>query len=500
MLDTSFAIHPGKKAKLLNSSYTDIGKLLKAEKEETVFLFQCEFGFARVSFYTEDTARVTMNPAGYPSFDSSFALIKEPENINVNMTDEEDKMILAASRISVAIQKKPFRISVYRGDGTLLVSEGARGMGFNEKKEVICYKEMDHEDHFYGFGEKSGFLNKRGEKMTMWNTDVYAPHNPEIDSLYQSIPFFTTLRNGRAHGIFFDNTVKSAFDLKTDEDSYSFGAEGGQLDYYVMTGPTPKEVLQQYTELTGRMNMPPKWAIGYHQSRYSYETEAEDRALVQSFQEKGIPVDAIYLDIHYMDGYRVFTFDHERFPNPKKLVQDLLEMGIRVVPIVDPRVKEDPEYKTYQEGTYEDHFCKYIEGHPYFGDVWPGESAFPDFTNTKTREWWGRNHKFYSDMGNHGIWNDMNEPAVFNETKTMDIKVLHGNNGHPKTHRELHNVYGLLMGESTYNGMKKLIGGDRPFLLTRAGYASGTTHRVVYLPHGMIIGQTPYMKAVSMSL
>ncbi len=219
------------------------------------------------------------------------------------------------------------------------------------------------------------------------------------------------------------------------------------------------------------MNIPPKWAIGYHQSRYSYETEAEVRALVQSFQEKGIPVDAIYLDIHYMDGYRVFTFDHERFPNPKKLVQDLLEMGIRVVPIVDPGVKEDPEYKTYQEGTYEDHFCKYIEGHPYFGDVWPGKSAFPDFTNTKTREWWGQNHKFYSDMGIHGIWNDMNEPAVFNETKTMDIKVLHGKNGHPKTHRELHNVYGLLMGESTYNGMKKLIGGDRPFLLTRAGYA-----------------------------
>ncbi|UZJ77431.1 TIM-barrel domain-containing protein [Fictibacillus sp. KU28468] len=166
----------------------------------------------------------------------------------------------------------------------------------------------------------------------------------------------------------------------------------------------------------------------------------------------------------------------------------------------DTGVKEDPEYKTYQEGTYEDHFCKYIEGHPYFGDVWPGKSAFPDFTNTKTREWWGRNHKFYSDMGIHGIWNDMNEPAVFNEMKTMDIKMLHGNNGHPKTHRELHNLYGLLMGESTYNGMKKLIGGDRSFLLTRAGYASGTTHRVVYLPHGMIIGQKPYMKAVSMSL
>lgn len=339
---------------------------------------------------------------------------------------------------------------------------------------------MEPEDHFYGFGEKTGFLDKRGEKMTMWNSDVYAPHNPETDSLYQSIPYFMTLRNGFAHGIFFDNTFKTTFDFRSEETNYSFSAEGGQINYYVLAGPTPKDVLEQYTFLTGRMPIPPKWAIGYHQSRYSYETEQEVRELAKTFIEKGIPLDVIYLDIHYMDGYRVFTFDKERFPNPKQLIKDLKEQGIRIVPIVDPGVKEDPEYYIYQEGIRGDHFCKYIEGNIYFGDVWPGNSAFPDFTSSKVRKWWGEKHRFYSDLGIEGIWNDMNEPAVFNETKTMDVKVMHDNDGDPRTHRELHNIYGLMMGESTYSGMKKQLNGKRPFLLTRAGYSGIQRYAAVW--------------------
>jgi alpha-glucosidase len=353
-------------------------------------------------------------------------------------------------------------------------------MGFNEKKEVICFKEMDKDDHFYGFGEKTSFLDKRGEKMTMWNSDVYAPHNPEIDALYQSIPYFMTIRNGDAHGIFFDNTFKTVFDMKTSNDSYSFSAEGGQLDYYVFAGPTPKAVLEQYSEITGRMPIPPKWALGYHQSRYSYETEQEVRELANNFLEKNIPLDAIYLDIHYMDGYRVFTFDEERFPNPAGLIQDLKDAGIHVVPIVDPGVKEDPEYFVYQEGVKGDRFCKYIEGNVYFGDVWPGKSAFPDLTNSDVRKWWGEKHKFYTDLGIEGIWNDMNEPAVFNETKTMDLKVMHDNDGDPKTHREMHNLYGLLMGEATYEGMKAQLNGNRPFLLTRAGFAGVQRYGTVW--------------------
>ncbi len=196
---------------------------------------------------------------------------------------------------------------------------------------MICYKEMDREDHFYGFGEKTSFLDKRGEKMTMWNSDVFAPHNPEIDALYESIPYFMTVNQGKAYGSFFDNTYKTTFDMKTYEETYSFSAEGGLINYYLMAGPEPKDVITQYSYLTGRMPLPPKWAIGYHQSRYSYETEEEVRELVKNFKEKQIPLDAVYLDIHYMNGYRVFTFDEERYPDPGKLMNDLKKEGIHVV-------------------------------------------------------------------------------------------------------------------------------------------------------------------------
>jgi alpha-glucosidase len=480
MKDTSFAIHPGNKKQLKDSPYRDIGDLVSCKRNGNVVELICEQGYTNVLFYRDDIVRIVMNPFTYPVMKSSFALVKEPESVEFKVTERTESLQIATELLVVEITKKPFRVSVFSSDGRIIVEEKERGMGFNEKKEVICYKEMHKDDHFYGFGEKTSFLDKRGEKMTMWNSDVYAPHNPEIDALYESIPYFLTLRNGKAHGIFFDNTFKTIFDMKSEQTTYSFWAEGGQIDYYVLAGPTPKKVIEQYTTLTGRMPLPPKWAIGYHQSRYSYETEQEVRELANQFLEKGIPLDAIYLDIHYMDGYRVFTFDQERFPNPKKLIQDLKDAGIHVVPIVDPGVKEDPEYKAYQEGIKGNHFCKYIEGNIYFGDVWPGKSTFPDFTKTETRKWWGEKHQFYADLGIEGIWNDMNEPAVFNETKTMDVKVMHDHDGDPKTHREMHNLYGLLMGEATYRGMKKLNKGKRPFLLTRAGYSGVQRYGAVW--------------------
>lgn len=478
MQDSSFAIHPSHKNKGKGASFQDIGNVELFHIDEIGVTFTCEGGFVTIVFYQNNIVRIIMNPFEKLSLNSSFAVIMEAEPIAFTLIEQDDQLLIKSSDLELVIQKAPFRLTIATLDGRCLVKEEKYGMGYNLKNEVICFKSMHENDHYYGFGEKTSFLDKRGEKMTMWNSDVYAPHNPEIDALYQSIPFFLTLRDGKAHGIFFDNTFKTVFDMKSSNETYSFWAEGGELDYYVMAGPTPKEVLEQYTALTGRMPLPPKWAIGYHQSRYSYESEEEVREIATSFIHKGIPIDAIYLDIHYMEGYRVFTFDRERFPNPKELIADLKDAGIHVVPIVDPGVKADPEYKAYQDGVYGDHFCKYIDGKIYHGDVWPGNSAFPDFTNTRTRRWWGRMHTFYTDLGIEGIWNDMNEPAVFNETKTMDIKVMHGNDGEPRTHREMHNVYGLLMCESTYHGMKDK--GNRPFLLTRAGYAGVQRYAAVW--------------------
>ncbi len=469
--DTSFAIHPGKEKQKDVVVYRDIGDVTQYEKKDHVYFFHCENGMVAIQFYTDSIVRVTMNQHGRPALDQSYAVDPKPEAVKVMENAEAAGYELKSSALTLHITSRPFRLTVLDQSGHTLVAEGERGMAYRENGEVIAFKQMEAADYFYGFGEKSGHLNKRGEKLEMWNTDVYAPHNPETDPLYESIPYFMTLRNGRAHGIFFDNTYRTFFDMKSETDQYSFQAEGGQLDYYVLAGPKPKDVLKQYTHLTGRMPIPPKWAIGYHQSRYSYETAEEVREVVQHFIDKDIPLDVIHLDIHYMDGYRVFTFDKERFPEPEKLISELREQGVRVVTIVDPGVKRDAEYATYQEGVQSDYFCKYVEGDIYFGEVWPGMSAFPDFTEEKVREWWGKQHSFYTDKGIEGIWNDMNEPAVFNETKTMDVEVMHRNDGRPTTHRELHNVYGLLMGKATYEGMKKQLHGKRPFLLTRAGYA-----------------------------
>ncbi|WP_077328133.1 glycoside hydrolase family 31 protein [Virgibacillus siamensis] len=469
--DTSFAIHPGNKKDANTEVYRDIGNLKFFKQTNAGFLFGCSNGFVVIQFFTESIVRVVMNQHDEPMLNGSYAVIEEPAQVKADAAEDNKQVTLITAKLRIAIQKSPFRITVADSNGTVLLDENEHGMAYRENGEVIAFKKKHSGDHFYGFGEKSGHLDKSGERFEMWNTDVYAPHNPETDPLYQSIPYFMTLRNGKAYGVFLDNTFRTMFNMKSSEEYFSFSAEGGQLDYYVMTGPGPKDVIQQYTHLTGKMPIPPKWALGYHQSRYSYESEGEVRGLAKNFIKRDIPVDVIHLDIHYMNGYRVFTFDKEKFPDPEKLIRDLGEMGIRVVPIVDPGIKKDAEYPIYREGVTDNLFCKYLEGDIYFGNVWPGTSAFPDFTDGKVRGWWGKKHKYYSDMGIEGIWNDMNEPAVFNETKTMDTAVMHRNDGVPAAHRELHNIYGFKMAEATYAGMKEHLDGKRPFLLTRAGFA-----------------------------
>lgn len=481
MEDTSLAIHPDKRQQSLSASHHDIGAVLSVDHQPGILSLSCEKGVVLIRFYREDILRITMHPESLQNERKSAAVIKEAAASDIIISEDYPECMTVLSGVfQLKIQKNPCRLSVYGQDGQLIVREGAEGMSYTPEGHVIANKILESDDHYYGFGEKAGFLDKRGERYTMWNSDVYAPHNPETNALYQSIPFFMTLNKGRAAGLFFDNTYKSHFDMSGENGHYRFSAEGGLLNYYIMAGPSPKKVLEQYTDLTGRMPLPPKWAIGYHQSRYSYQSEAEVRELAAAFKKHGIPLDAVYLDIHYMKEYRVFTFDPARFPDPKGLIEDLKAEGIKIVPIVDPGVKEDPEYPIYEEGITHDLFCKYLEGNLFYGDVWPGKSAFPDFANEKTRNWWAEKHRYYTDMGIEGIWNDMNEPAVFNETKTMDVKVRHHDEDSSITHREFHNLYGLKMGEATYEGLKEQLNGKRPFLLTRAGYAGVQRYAAVW--------------------
>jgi alpha-glucosidase len=297
------------------------------------------------------------------------------------------------------------------------------------------------------------------------------------------------VKDGRAYGIYLDNTHRTFFDVGHQQRGVlSFGADGGELDYYFINGPEPRAVLARYAQLTGRTPLPPRWALGYHQSRWSYYPESRVRKLASDFRTKKVPGEVLWLDVHCLDGYAPFTWDKERFPNPKKLFADLRRDGFRVVPIVDPHIKAEFAHPPYDSGLAGNHFVKLADGTVYQAPVWPSnaeknprQSVFPDFTRPATREWWGTLFRELTDLGVAGIWNDMNEPAVFvPPSKTLPPDAMHDNEGAPIGHNAVHNVYGMLNSRATHEGLRRLRPDTRPFVLTRASFAGGQRYAAVW--------------------
>jgi alpha-glucosidase len=225
------------------------------------------------------------------------------------------------------------------------------------------------------------------------------------------------------------------------------------------------------------MKLPPLWSLGYQQNRYSYYPETEVMRIAQTLREKKIPADGITLDIHYMDHYKVFTWDKTRFPDPKAMNNRLKDMGFKLTVIVDPGVKAEPGYGVYDRGIKADIFAKYPDGTNYSGEVWPGWCHFPDFTNPKGRAWWGTEMKKYGDDGISGIWNDMNEIATWGQK--MPDNIIFDYDGHKASHLQTRNVYAMQMARSSYEGAKEAFG-KRPFVLTRAGYAGFQRYSAIW--------------------
>ena len=332
--------------------------------------------------------------------------------------------------------------------------------------------------YFYGLGERTGSLNKKGYHYRNWNTDDPTPHGETYAQLYKSIPFLIAIKNNEASGIFFDNHFESHFDMgKENSNYYYFGAKDGNLDYYFIYGPEVSEVVNEYTNLTGKTPLPQLWTLGYQQCRWSYAPEQRALEIAKTFREKNIPCDTIYLDIDYMDDFRVFTWDNKKFKNPKAFTDELKSMGFKVVTIIDPGVKVDKGYKIYDEGLKNGYFATDKDGMVYKNTVWPGDSVFPDFMNSQVRKWWGNNQKIMFNLGIAGIWNDMNEPASFNGPLPEDI--VFNNDGTLVTHKEIHNVYGHMMDKATYEGIKEATN-KRPFVVTRACYAGTQKYSTVW--------------------
>jgi alpha-glucosidase len=308
----------------------------------------------------------------------------------------------------------------------------------------------------------------------MWNTDDRS-YGTASDPLYQSCPLLIALRDdGSAHGLFFDNPSYSVFRVgdSSPEPQISFTAEVGPLCYYVLAGPTLKDVLQEFTHLTGRYPLPPFWSLGHQHSRWE-EPESADRMLkiAKAFRAHRIPCDVLYLDIGHMDGYRCFTWNNDTFPDPTNLMQTLHAKQFKVVAITDPGLKRDPSWNVYQEGVERGLFCRDDRGEIYNAPVWPGPSAFPDFFSDEVRTWWGSLFDRYTGAGVDGFWNDMNEPSLFIPRSTLPNTVCHGDGARVMSHRSVHNCYGFLMARASYEGLEKLQPQRRPFLMTRSGFA-----------------------------
>ena len=465
-----------------------LGKLLDFEQKGNQICFRFENGEAKITALTDSVFRIFSGNSTIHSKAVKKSTDRKPVELKVYR--EEDGVRISSMRLSLLVGDE-FAVDFYWADGRPLCREyrgkrtylqemekeerelmAGEGHFLAEEKRthrIEVLKAIEGDECFYGLGDKTGFLNKRFYAYDMWNTDNPDPHVDSFRALYKSIPFFMARTDRGDYGIFFDTTYKSVFDMgKESPDYYYFAADAGNLDYYFFAGNSLPEILTAYTDLTGRAPLPQIWSLGYHQSRWSYKTEEEVRFIGDTLRKLRIPCDSIHLDIDYMERYKVFTWNRERFPDPKKMLSDLKNEGFKIVTIIDPGVKVEKGYPLYEEGMERGYFVVSPSGETYVNAVWPGDAVFPDFGNPAVRNWWARQQKTLTDMGVRGVWNDMNEPATFRGEIPEDV--IFSDEEQKTNHARMHNVYGHLMAKATYEGLKEA-DGRRPFVITRACYA-----------------------------
>ncbi len=446
----------------------------------------------RIDVIRDDILRIKLSKGGVfdeaPTFAVCADLSSDVPCFEVEVGEKGVK--ICTSKMVLTLELSPFRLDVQRTDGSFIFETGLNQDGIPEfyaslNNEFVIRKHCMREDAFYGLGEKTGRLNRKGQDFTLWNTDVLNPTatgefkakhavgdpradqtSTEFDPYYVSIPFFYhMMADNQAAGFFVDNGYRARFDF-SPHTAYSYHFLGGQYTEYIFAGPSMADILEGYTWLTGRMQPPPLWALGYHQCRWHAYNQETLEALAIKQRQAHIPCDALWLDIDYMDGYRVFTWNTENFPDVPGMLNRLGSQGFKAITIIDPGVKYDPGYQVYDQAIERDILCKTESGTTFIGQVWPGKTAFPDFVTQAGRDWWGELNAQHVKSGLAGIWNDMNEPA----TGEVPPDAMRFGNG-LYSHARYHNQYALLMAMGTTDGLLAAMPDKRTFVLSRAGFA-----------------------------
>jgi len=444
----------------------------------------------QVTALANDILRVRAAGGALPE-DASWAVPEDMRHrsVHVSLKQNADGVEFKTAALAVRIERSPLRIIVSDLKGRVITADKPTVALEQNGDGFLLHKDLSQKEHIFGLGDKTGPLDRRGQAFTLWNTDAYR-FQESTDPLYKSIPFFVSAGgSGGSYGIFLDNTWRSWFDFgKQDPQTLSFGSAGGAIDYYVIYGPSVRQVVERYSDLTGKAPLVPAWGLGFQQSRYSYMSAAEVRGIAEHLRSDHIPADVIWLDIDFQDRNRPFTVDPRTFPDLAALARDLRQQGLRLVTITDLHIAAAPgeHYAPYDSGVAGDHFLKRPDGSVFVGMVWPGPSVFPDFTRRETRAWWGSLYRDFVAAGIAGFWNDMNEPSVFETpTITMPLDTQHriaepGFAPRTASHAEIHNVYGMLNSRATFEGQRLLNPDERSFVMTRASYAGGQRYAVTW--------------------
>lgn len=485
-----------------------IGPVVNVTRSENYLTLNCKDNSqVRITVLAPDLVRVRASfSQPLPARDHSWAIARQTwEPVRWNLSETSNAVTISTGEIEVFVRRAPLLIEFRDAKTRRVISADQQPMAYDAKgllkgimfdpeagKFIAVAKKLGFSEHFYGLGEKAARLDKRRSSFVNWNSDTPG-YKEGTDPIYQTIPFYIGLENGNAYGIFFDNSYRSYFDFgKSSQQRMWFGAEGGELNYYFFHGPAISKILGRYADLTGRMPLPPLWALGNQQSRWSYYPDTMVEQVVREYRQRDLPLDVIHLDIDYMSGYRSFTWDTRRFPDPRGLIEKLGKQGVKVVTIVDPGIKHQPvaataaritsirpelepqdqRYYVFDQGLERNFFQRRKNGDLFIPRVWPGDSVFVDYTLPEARTWWGDLHRAYTDHGVAGIWTDMNEPADFvDQTGKNQIDVVSHDEGEKSTHAKNRNTFALLMARATYEGLERLQPDRRPYVITRAGYA-----------------------------
>lgn len=448
------------------------GKILTYKKNSSGISGTTSNGFFEITAYSQHIIRVRFTTK--KEFEPlPYALLASLQVYDkVKLTEQGNSIQLSTGLINAVIDRQPFFSITFKDATGIVLNEDVKGAGFGISfigDRWTVYKKIQEGERFVGMGEALGNLDRRGTGITLNNTDTYKYGDPRLN-MYSSIPFYMGFHHGQQYGIFYNNSYSSFFNfgLSTPEITSATFA-GGDVDYFFIYDTSPAKIIEHYTSLTGRMQLPPIWSIGYHQSRCSYYPQERVEWIASSFRSKKIPIDCIVLDADYQFNYQPFRVNKDRFPDMPALAKKLADMKIELTASVYPGVAIDSTYHSYKDGLAKNVFLKYANGTNFNTEIAPVKCVLPDYTNPLTRQWWKDKMNWLPQNGIHGYWNDMNEPALGGSY--VPDNVLFDFDGRKTNALEAKNVYGFQMARSSYEAALQNATDRRPFILTRSGFA-----------------------------